>query len=69
MHQLLKLPLMAPERTTNSNTRILIAVKILLTMADSLTPNARIPENKKQKKFSTVEKKTDSKDESHLQQT
>lgn len=61
---------MAPERTTNSSTRILTAVKILLTMADSLTPNARIPKNEKQNIyiFLTVNKTIDSQGESHLQQ-
>lgn len=43
MYQLLMSPLMAPERITNSNTKMLTAVKTLFTIADSLTPNARIP--------------------------
>lgn len=46
---------MALERTTNSNTRKLTPVKILQTMADSLTKESLA--------------KTDSKDESHFQQT
>lgn len=40
------LPIMTPERMTNSNTMMFTAVKILLTIADSLTPNARIPTKK-----------------------
>lgn len=41
--QLAMLPLMNPEMATNSSTRTLIAVKILLIVADSLTPNANTP--------------------------
>lgn len=44
--QLLMLPIMTPERMTNSSTMMFTAVKILLTIADSLTPNARIPAKK-----------------------
>lgn len=44
--QLVMLPIMTPERMTNSNTMMFTAVKILLTIADSLTPNARIPRKK-----------------------
>lgn len=42
-YQLLTLPLMTPEKMTNSSTRMFTDVKTLLTTADSLTPNARIP--------------------------
>lgn len=48
MYQLLMLPLIAPERITNSNTRMLTAVKTLFTMADSLTPKARIPRRQRE---------------------
>lgn len=41
--QLVMLPLMNPEIATNSSTRMLTAVKILLIVADSLTPNANTP--------------------------
>lgn len=53
MYQLLTSPLMTPERITNSNTRMLTAVKTLFTIADSLTPNARIPEEKTHRKKKT----------------
>lgn len=51
MYQLLMFPFMKPERITNSNTRMLTAVKTLFTMADSFTPNARIPRKKTHKKY------------------
>lgn len=41
--QLEMFPLMNPEMITNSSTRMLIAVKILLMVVDSFTPNASTP--------------------------
>lgn len=41
--QFLMSPLMNPEITTNSSTTMLMAVKILLIVVDSLTPNANTP--------------------------
>lgn len=41
--QLEMCPLMNPEMITNSSTRMLIAVKILLIVVDSFTPNASTP--------------------------
>lgn len=46
LYQLLMTPFMNPERITKSNTKMLTAVKTLFTVADSLTPNARIPRKK-----------------------
>lgn len=43
MYQLVMSPLMAPERMTNTNTRMLTVVKALFKVEDSLTPNARTP--------------------------
>ena len=43
MYQLAIFPLMQPEITTNSSTKMLTAVKTLLTAVDSFTPNARRP--------------------------
>lgn len=42
--QFLRSPLINPEMMTNSSTSTFIAVKSLLTIADSFTPKARIPE-------------------------
>ena len=50
MYQLSMLPLINPERMTNSSTRTFTAVKILFTIADSLTPNARIPREETHRK-------------------
>ena len=50
VYQLSMSPFMKPLIITNSNTRIFSAVKILLTIADSLAPNARIPEKKVDRK-------------------
>lgn len=43
MFQLSRLPLIKPEMATNSSTRMLTPVKILLIVVDSLTPNAKTP--------------------------
>ena len=43
MYQLSMSPLMKPAMITNTKTTVLTAVKTLFTIADSLTPNARIP--------------------------
>lgn len=44
--QFFMVPLTSPEMTMNSKTRTLMQVKTLLTIADSLTPNASRPERK-----------------------
>lgn len=41
--QLLRVPLIKPETTTNIRTRTLMQVNTLLTIADSFTPNANRP--------------------------
>lgn len=55
MNQLLMSPLMKPERIINSNTRMFMAVNTLFTIADSFTPNARIPIKSKMKKNNQFE--------------
>lgn len=54
MFQFERSPLMNPEMMTNNNTRMLMAVKTLLTVVDSWTPKASKPSEEETGKGDTT---------------